>query len=420
MTGQPTSATSSARSCSCSPTMASWSWRRHRWRKARSVDHDGLVEGPPGRGDGPVHVHGRGVGGLAEHLLGGRVDVVEPATVGGVDQLRRRSGGGTPRSVWWRACGAPVVWGFGWMVLGSVPPAGAVRARSASGVGDGHGRRPAGGGGLGGRRHPGRGDRVDLHRGGNWPRAPSPFRPAGPVPRDRRAAGRVWHALRRRVGRDDGGGTGRRRRIAVQRVPMNLSLSEESRRFRDELRQWLDANVEPTPTFARLRRGVRLGPAVAGPAGGGPVGRDPLAGRVRRPGRLTGRGGAVQHRVRPVAGAPAGQPDRGEPGGPHPARPRRRRPAAPVAARDPGRRRDLVPAVQRARRRIGPRVADHPRRGHRGRLGGRGPEGVDQLRPVLPVGDRTGPHRSRRPAPPGDLLRGGGHVGTRRRGPTAA
>lgn len=30
---------------------------------------------------------------------------------------------------------------------------------------------------------------------------------------------------------------------------MNLSLSEESRRFRDEVRDWLDANVEPAPVF---------------------------------------------------------------------------------------------------------------------------------------------------------------------------
>jgi len=30
---------------------------------------------------------------------------------------------------------------------------------------------------------------------------------------------------------------------------MNLSLSEESRRFRDELRAWLEANVEPAPVF---------------------------------------------------------------------------------------------------------------------------------------------------------------------------
>ena len=30
---------------------------------------------------------------------------------------------------------------------------------------------------------------------------------------------------------------------------MNLSLSEESRRFRDELRAWLESNVEPAPVF---------------------------------------------------------------------------------------------------------------------------------------------------------------------------
>ena len=31
---------------------------------------------------------------------------------------------------------------------------------------------------------------------------------------------------------------------------MNLSLTDGSRRFRDELRAWLEANVEPTPDFA--------------------------------------------------------------------------------------------------------------------------------------------------------------------------
>ncbi len=49
MTGVPTSATSSARNSSCSATMAAWSWRRHRWRKARSVDHAGRRRRPAGR-----------------------------------------------------------------------------------------------------------------------------------------------------------------------------------------------------------------------------------------------------------------------------------------------------------------------------------------------------------------------------------
>ena len=47
----------------------------------------GLVERPAGRGDGEVHVVGAAVGDLAEHLFGGRVDVVEPAARLGVDEL---------------------------------------------------------------------------------------------------------------------------------------------------------------------------------------------------------------------------------------------------------------------------------------------------------------------------------------------
>ena len=42
---------------------------------------------------------------------------------------------------------------------------------------------------------------------------------------------------------------------------MNLSLSEESRRFRDELRTWLGANVEPTPEFASFDEEFRWGRA---------------------------------------------------------------------------------------------------------------------------------------------------------------
>ena len=46
-----------------------------------------LVERPAGRDDGPVHVGSRGVGGLAQHLLGGRVDVVEGAAGGRFEQF---------------------------------------------------------------------------------------------------------------------------------------------------------------------------------------------------------------------------------------------------------------------------------------------------------------------------------------------
>jgi len=45
-----------------------------------------FVEGPPRRGNGPVHVGRRRVRGLAEHLLGGRVDVVEGSSTGRFDE----------------------------------------------------------------------------------------------------------------------------------------------------------------------------------------------------------------------------------------------------------------------------------------------------------------------------------------------
>ena len=47
----------------------------------------GLVEGPPGRGDRPLHVLGGGVGHLAEHLLRRRVDVLEPLARSCLDEL---------------------------------------------------------------------------------------------------------------------------------------------------------------------------------------------------------------------------------------------------------------------------------------------------------------------------------------------
>ena len=46
-----------------------------------------LVERPAGGGDGLVHVVVTGVGHLAEHLLGGRVDVVEHLARLGLDEL---------------------------------------------------------------------------------------------------------------------------------------------------------------------------------------------------------------------------------------------------------------------------------------------------------------------------------------------
>src|SRR5256885_1019683 len=47
----------------------------------------GLVERPPGGGDGALHVVDGRVGDFAQHLLGGRVDVLEALAGGGFHQL---------------------------------------------------------------------------------------------------------------------------------------------------------------------------------------------------------------------------------------------------------------------------------------------------------------------------------------------
>src|SRR5213080_2053618 len=69
-------------------------------------------------------------------------------------------------------------------------------------------------------------------------------------------------------------------------------------------------------------------------------------------------------------------------------------------------RRALVPALQRARRRERPGRAPHARRARRRRLRGERPEGVDELRAVLPLGDPARAHRSvAAQAPRAHLLR---------------
>ena len=68
----------------------------------------------------------------------------------------------------------------------------------------------------------------------------------------------------------------------------------------------------------------------------------------------------------------------------------------PLPGPDRHRRRDLVPGLLRARGRLGPRVAEDPRRARRRRLGGHRPEGVDERRAVLQVVHARRPHRPRR------------------------
>ena len=84
-------------------------------------------------------------------------------------------------------------------------------------------------------------------------------------------------------------------------------------------------------------------------------------------------------------------------------------------------RRDAVlPAAQRARGRLRPRRAAHPRRQGRRRVGRQRPEGLELLRPQGQARSADGAHRPRRAQAPGadDVPAPDGHA--RRRGPPAA
>ena len=158
--------------------------------------------------------------------------------------------------------------------------------------------------------------------------------------------------------------------------------------------------------------GVRQGPAAA------------VRGPRRRGARSVGSGRRSWHRVagsawpgprRTAAAAPGRSstsscrtswPGPGRPefvgriginlAGPDADGPRHRGAEGPVAAEDPRRRGDVVPALQRARR--GERPRQRHDEGHPGRrrVGPQRPEGVDVVRPVRRLGGLPGPHRSRR------------------------
>ena len=88
-------------------------------------------------------------------------------------------------------------------------------------------------------------------------------------------------------------------------------------------------------------------------------------------------------------------------------------------------RADLVPAVQRARRGVGPRLPPHAGRAldravRRGGMAAHRTEGVDLPRPRRRLGDLPGPDRPGRPPAPGDHLLPARHAGRGRRHPAAA
>ena len=122
--------------------------------------------------------------------------------------------------------------------------------------------------------------------------------------------------------------------------------------------------------------------------------------------------------VRPGRCSPAGRLLRRHPRGPHHPAVGNRRAAQGVPPQDPVRRDLLVPGLLRARRRVGPGLAqDQGRAGRRG-VGDQRPEGVDHPGPVRRLHLPVGAHRSRRGQARGDLVPARAHAPGRRRGPT--
>ncbi len=181
---------------------------------------------------------------------------------------------------------------------------------------------------------------------------------------------------------------------------MDLALKERGRGVRLLVPRLAGPSSSRTARVRRPGRRGRVGPPVAGEPGRGQMGRCPLAERIRRAQRDAGPSRPLPERVRPLAGAPAGEPRRDQPGRADAARPRHRRPTSPLHAAHPLGRGDLVPALQRARRGKRPGLVDDARDAGRRRVPRHRAQGVDVVRPVRHLGSLPGPHRSRGRASP--------------------
>ena len=144
---------------------------------------------------------------------------------------------------------------------------------------------------------------------------------------------------------------------------MDLSFTPEEHAFALEVRAWLaDERRGPAAVRDDRRRG-RVRPALAGAArgraaGSASTGPRSTAGAARRRSQVAifNMEYARSRALQPINRVGINL------AGPDAARARHRRAEGALAAGDPHRRRDLVPALQRARRGLRPRVADDARR----------------------------------------------------------
>ena len=210
-----------------------------------------------------------------------------------------------------------------------------------------------------------------LHLGARRPPVPA----AGP------GAQRRAGLARRRGGRD------RVRRPGARPATCRVDLPPEAEAIRAEVR------AEAERIAALPGRGAAQGAGGVGAAGPalahalGPGRRRRRADRDRRgvAGRRCEGARPRHHRVEHHDGEPVRHP----------------RPGGALGLQDPHGRVRLVPAVQRARRRLGRGGGQDPGYAGRGWLEGQRPEGVDERRPVLPTSAwrRCGPTPTRRSTP---------------------
>ena len=270
-----------------------------------------------------------------------------------------------------------------------------------------------------------------ARRGRSSPARPSP--PTGPRRSRRRrrpplAPARATTGRRAASGRRPAGRPGRpraRNPRAYHGIPVDLTPTREQEAFRNELRSWL-ARAPARGSTAGCRHTEDLADEVAALrewqaqlAAGRWIG-------VTWPEEYGGRGAgaaAPLHRAGgagPGPGPRAGRTHRHQPRRADAAGPRHARAEGPLAAEDPGRRRAVVPALQRARRGLRPRRAWR-RRPNGSTAAGRSP--ARRSGPPTPSSP-TGGSASPAPIPtaaeaPGHLRLRGRHARPRRRGPAA-
>ena len=199
---------------------------------------------------------------------------------------------------------------------------------------------------------------------------------------------------------------------------MDLAFTPEEQAFALEVRAWLAENVEIPPRFENIADEVEFGRRWQSRLA------DSRWVGIHWPPEYGGRGAspvevAIFNMEYARSRAAADQPGRHQPRGTDAARARHRRPEGALAARDPHGRRDLVPAVLGTRCRLRPRFTEDPGAARRRRLAALGPEGVDVVRAVRPLGHLPRAHRRRRPEAQGHLVSRRRHVGAGDRGAAA-